>query len=86
MAYLTTLIIIDIFYSLRIVLDEKVDREVLEWSMLAFSGEISAKNFALPGTEDKTSGPLNKEGLADSLLLKTLFVNKYLQLFTNKLD
>lgn len=54
--------------------------------MLAFSGEISAKNFALPGTEDKTSGPLNKEGLADSLLLKTLFVNKYLQLFTNKLD
>ena len=30
MTYLTTLIIIDIFYSLRIVLDEKVDREVLE--------------------------------------------------------
>ena len=48
-----------------------------------------ANSFALPDTEDNTSGPLNREGLADLSLLRTLSAicqvlrTKWLQLDLN---
>ena len=39
---------------------------------LCFLGKFSANTFALSDEEDNTSGPLNRRGIADLLLLRTL--------------
>ena len=49
-------------------------KEIHESSKLEFLEKFSATNFALSDLEDITSGPLNKGGIADLLLLRTLLV------------
>ena len=41
-------------------------------SRLEFKEKFSANNFALSNAEDNTSGPLNRGGIADLPLLRTL--------------
>ena len=58
--------------SFILVLDVKTGKEVPESSRLEFLETFSTNNFALWDAEDKTSRPLNREGIADLLLLRTL--------------
>ena len=62
----------EILCSFKLVLEGKTDKEIPESSRLEFKEIFSANNFALSDAEDNTSGPLNREGLADLPLLKTL--------------
>ena len=41
---------------------------------LDFSEKILTNNFALSHAEDNNSGPLNRRGIADLLLLRTLTI------------
>ena len=41
-----------------------------------FIEKFSANNFALSDAEDNTSGPLNRGGIADLILLRTLLANR----------
>ena len=50
----------------------KTGKEIPESSRLEFLEKFSANNFALSEAEDNTSGPLNRGGIADLLLLRTL--------------
>ena len=56
----------------KLVLDEKTGKEMPQSSILEFLEKFSANNFALSDTEDNTSGPLNRGGIADLPLLRTL--------------
>ena len=47
-------------------------KEIPESSRLEFSEKFLANNFALSDAEDNTSGPLNRGGIADLHLLRTL--------------
>ena len=58
--------------SFRLVLDKKTGKETPESSRLEFLEKFSANNFALSDAEDNTSGPLNRGGIADLPLLRTL--------------
>ena len=62
----------EILCSFRLVLEEKIGKEMLESSRLDFLGKLLANNFALSDAEDNTLGPLNKGGIADLPLLRTL--------------
>ena len=48
------------------------EKEIPESSRLDFLEKFSANNFALSDAEDNTSGPLNRGGIADLPLLRTL--------------
>ena len=61
-----------ILCSFRLVLEEKAGKEILESSRLEFLEKFSANNFALSDTAGNTSRPLNREGIADLTLLRTL--------------
>ena len=50
----------------------KTGKEIPESSRLEFLERFSANNFTLSDAEDNTSGPLNRGGIADLPLLKTL--------------
>ena len=58
--------------SFKLVLEGKTGKEIPESPRLEFLEKFSANNFALSDAEDKTSGPLNREAIADLLLLRTL--------------
>ena len=58
--------------SLRLVLEGKTVKEIPESSRLEFFEKLLANTFALSGTENNTSGSLNRRGLADLPLSKTL--------------
>ena len=62
----------EILCSFRVVLEEKTGKEIPESSRLEFLEKFSANNFALSDVEDNTSGPLNRAGIADLPLLRTL--------------
>ena len=62
----------EILCSLKLVLEEKTGKEIPESSRLEFTEKFSANNFALSDAEDNTSGPLNRGGIADLPLLRTL--------------
>ena len=47
-------------------------KEIPESSELEFLKKFSANNFGLSDAEDNTSGPLNRGGIADLHLLRTL--------------
>ena len=47
-------------------------KEIPESSRLEFLEKFSANNFALSDAEDNTSRPLNREGIVDLPLLRTL--------------
>ena len=62
----------EILCSFRLVLEGKTGKEIPESSRLEFLEKFSANNFALSDAEDNTSGPLNRGGIADLPLLRTL--------------
>ena len=74
MTFLTILGITKIC-SFRLVLEGKTGKEIPESSRLEFLEKFSANNFALSDAEDNTSGPLNRGGIADLPLLRTLLAS-----------
>ena len=69
---LTILEVMKILCSFRLVLEGKTDKEIPESSRFEFLEKFLANNFALSDAEDNTSGPLNRVGIADLPLLRTL--------------
>ena len=72
MTYLTISGVMEILCSFRLVLEGKTGKEIPESSRLEFLEKFSANNFALSDAEDNTSGPLNRGGIANLPLLRTL--------------
>ena len=72
MTFLTILGVTEILCSFGLALEGKTGKEIPESSRLEFLEKLSANNFALSDAEDNTSGPLNRGGIADSPLLRTL--------------
>ena len=73
MTFSTILGVKEILCSFRLVLKGKACKEILESSRLEFLERFSANNSALSDAED-LSGPLNRGGIADLPLLRTLLV------------
>ena len=72
MTLLPNLGVTEILYSFRLVLQGKTGKEIPESSRLEFSEKLSANNFDLSDAEENTSGQLNRGGIADLPLLRTL--------------
>ena len=72
MTFVTILGVMEILCSVRLVLEGKTGKEIPESSRFEFLEKFLANNFALSDAEDNTSGPLNREGIADFPLLRTL--------------
>ena len=64
--------VMEILCSFRLVLEGRTGKEIPQSSRLQFLEKFLAKNFALSDAEDKTSSPLNRGGVADLPLLRTL--------------
>ena len=60
------------FLAILVVTEILCSKEIPESSRLEFLERFSANNFALSNAEDNTSGPLNRGGIADLPLLRTL--------------
>ena len=58
--------------SFRLVLEAKTSKEMPKSSRLEFLEKFLANNFALSDAEDNISRLLNREGIADLPLLRTL--------------
>ena len=74
MILLTILGVMEILCSFRLVLEGNTGTEIPESSRLEFLEKFVANSFALSDVEDNTSGPLNRGGIADLPLLRTLLV------------
>ena len=72
MTFLTILGVTEILCSFKLVLEGKTGKEIPESSRLEFLEKFSANNFALSDAEDNTSRLLNRGGIADLPLLRTL--------------
>ena len=72
MTFLASRVVTEILCSFRLVLEEKTGKEIPESSRLEFLEKVSANNFALSDAEDNIFGPLNRGGIADLPLLRTL--------------
>ena len=72
MTFLTILGVIEILCSFRLVLEGKTGKEIPKSSRLEFLEKFLANNFALSDAEDNTSGSLNRDGIGDLSLLRTL--------------
>ena len=72
MTFLTILQFREILSGFKLVLEGKTGKEIPESSRLEFLEKFSANNFALSDAEDNTSRPLNRGGIADLPLLRTL--------------
>ena len=72
MTFLTIFGVTEILCSFKWVLEGKIGKEIPESSRLEFLEKFSANNFALSDAEDSTSGPLNRGGIVDLSLLRTL--------------
>ena len=72
MTFFTILGVTEILCSVKLVLEGKTGKETPESSRLEFLEKFSANNFALSDAEDNTSGPLNRGGISDLPLLRTL--------------
>ena len=72
MTFLTILGVMEILCSFRLGLEGKTGKEIPESSRFEFLEKFLANNFALSDAEDNTSGPLNRGGIADLPLLRTL--------------
>ena len=64
----------EIFYSFRLVLEGKAGKETPELSRLEFFEKIPAKDSGMSDAEDNTSRALNRGGIVNLLLLRTLLV------------
>ena len=62
----------EILCSFRLVLEGKTCKEIPESSRFEFLEKFLGNHFALSDAEDNTSGPLNRGGIADLPLLRTL--------------
>ena len=56
----------------QLILEGNTDKEIPESSRLEFLEKFSANNFASPDAEDNTSRPLNRGGITDVPLSRTL--------------
>ena len=72
MTFLTILGVMEILCSFRLVLEGKTGKEIPESSRFEFLEKFLANNFALSDAEDNTSSLLNRGGIADLPLLRTL--------------
>ena len=72
MTFLTILWVTEILCSFRLVLEGKTWKGILQSSRLEFLEKFSANNFTLSDAGDHTSRPLNRGGIADLPLLRTL--------------
>ena len=72
MTFLTILGDKEILCSFRLDLEGKTGKEIPESSRLELLEKILANNFALSDAEDNTSRLLNRGGIADLPLLRTL--------------
>ena len=72
MTFLTILGVTEILCSFRLDLEGKTGKEITELSRLEFLEKFLVINFDLSDAEDNTSGPLNRGGIADLPLLRTL--------------
>ena len=72
MTFLTILEVTEILCSFKLVLEGKTGKEVPESSRLEFIEKFYANNFALADAKGKTSELLNRGGIADLPLLRTL--------------
>ena len=72
MTFLTILGVPEILCSFKLYLEGKTGKEIPESSRIEFKVKFSANNFALSDAEDNTSGPLNRGGIANLPLLRTL--------------
>ena len=66
------MVVTEILRSFKLVLEGKRGKEIQESSRLEFLEKFSAKIFALSDAENKTSGLLNRGGIADLPLSRTL--------------
>ena len=71
-SFLTILGVTEISCSLRLVLEGKTGKKILESSRLEFLENFSANNFGLSGAKGNNSGPWKRGGTADLPLLRTL--------------
>ena len=71
-SFMTFLTILGITEILCRVLEGKMGKEIPESSRLEFLEKFSANNFALLDAEDNTPAPLNRGGITDLPLLRTL--------------
>ena len=74
MIFLTILGVAEILCSFKLVLEGKTGKEIPKSSRLEFLEKFSVNNFALSDAEDNTSGLLNRGGIADLPMLRTLLV------------
>ena len=72
MTFFTILGVTETLCSFRLVLEGKTGKEIPESSRLEFLEMFSANNFALSNREDNTSRLLNRGGIGDIPLLRTL--------------
>ena len=72
MNVLTILGVMEILCSFRLVLEEKTGKEIPESSRFEFLEKFLANNFAISDAEDNTSDLLNRGGIADLPLLRTV--------------
>ena len=72
MTFLTILGVTEILCSFRLVMEVKTGKEIPDSSKLEFLEKFSANNFALSDAEGNTSGLLNRGGIANLPLLRTL--------------
>ena len=72
MIFLTILEVTEKLRSFRLVLEGETGEEIPESSRLEFLEKFLVNNFALSDAEDNTTGPLNRGGIAELLLLRTL--------------
>ena len=75
MTFLTILGAMEILCSFRLVLERKTGKDMCKSSRLGFLKKFSATNFALSDAEDNISWPLNRGGIADLPLLRTLLAS-----------
>ena len=72
MTFFTILEVTEILCSFRLVLEEKTGKEIRESSILEFLEKFSRNNFALLDAEGNISGPLDRRGITNLPLLRTL--------------
>ena len=70
--FLTTLGVIEILCSFRLVVEGKAGKEIPQSSRLEFLKKFLGDNFALSEAEGNTSGPLSRGGIADVSFLRAL--------------
>ena len=70
--FLTIMGVMDILCSFRLVIERKTGKKIPESLRFEFLEKFLINNFALSDAEDNTSGPLNRGGVADLPLLRTL--------------